>query len=798
MPVIVAGTLWLAGIWLAARTGWPPIFWLLSGLIALGTSALINQRAGMGRHAGWVMAFFALSALGFGGLRYQTAVPTIDTSHIAYYNGSPDLTFTGLVAGEPDVRDRYVNLRVAVDALILPGGEPLPVTGNVLVRTARFPVIAYGSRVQVSGQLETPPEFAGFSYKEYLARRGIHSLVNQPRLTVLAVDQGQPFYHAIYAFKARAQATINQLIPEPAAALITGILLGNDKGLPPDLAEDFRTTGMTHIIAISGFNVAILIGLLVSVSQPLLNRRGAAIFAMVGVAAYTILVGADASVVRAAIMGSIYLVASRWLGRPNFAYASLFLAAFLMTLLNPLTLWDVGFQLSFAATLGLMLYAEPFARWTRRRLLRWLDRRTVHAVMGVISDAVLVTLAAQVLTLPLMMAYFNQLSFISFVANALILPAQPGVMVWGGLATLTGMVVPAIGQVFAWVAWLFLTYTITLVRLLAAAPGATMAVEVGPGFVVAVYAFIAALTWAARQPPEERARWLGNRQIQLPRGLAYGGAMVAALLTLGWGFSQPDGHLHVAFLDVGQGDAIFIQSPAGRQILIDGGYYPSVLNDELGRQMPFWDREIDLVVATHPDADHVSGLEGVFGRYRVGMLLTEGTGLGESAVFDAVLQAAERRGTPVHRAVAGEVIDLGDGARLEVLHPAYTLMEDRNANSVSLRLVHGEFTLLLTGDAEENAERLMLDNGRSLQAIVFKAGHHGSRSSSTMPFLQAVRPQFIVVSAGKDNRFGHPHPEVLERAQAIGAVVLRTDELGTIELVTDGQTMWWQAGPKKN
>jgi competence protein ComEC len=144
----------------------------------------------------------------------------------------------------------------------------------------------------------------------------------------------------------------------------------------------------------------------------------------------------------------------------------------------------------------------------------------------------------------------------------------------------------------------------------------------------------------------------------------------------------------------------------------------------------------------------------------------------------------------------GEVIQLDNGVRLEVLHPGDTLDgESRNENSVSMRLVYGNFTFLLTGDAEGRAEQEMLATGLPLQALVFKAGHHGSRSSSTMPFLQAVRPQIIVVSAGLDNRFMHPHPEMLERAKTVGAAVLRTDQLGTIEVITDGQTMWWQAIP---
>jgi len=547
---------------------------------------------------------------------------------------------------------------------------------------------------------------------------------------------------------------------------------------------------------IYGFNIAILIGILVSLGQPLLKRRGAVIFAVVGVAVYTLLVGADPSVVRAAIMGSLYLLASRWLGRPNFAYASLFLAAIAMTLLNPLTLWDVGFQLSFAATLGLMLYADPLTRWTQQRLSRRFNRQTVRAVMGLVSESVLITLAAQVLTLPLMMAYFGQLSLISLPANALILPAQPGVMIWGGLAALTGMIVPLIGQVFAWVAWLFLAYTIWLVRLFAAVPGAAVPVTVTPGVIVAIYACIGLVTWLAKLEPGKRAGVTAVLRKNLTQRLALGATAVTAVITLSWGSTQPDGKLHVVFIDVGQGDATFIQTPSGRQILIDGGYDPSVLNDALGRQIPFWDREIDLLIATHPDADHVSGLVGVFDRYHVGQLITNGQGLGESPIYDAVLLAAEEAGTPIHHALAGESIIIGDGVLLDVLHPGAVLLPDeRNENSVAMRLVYSDFSLVFTGDAEQKAEQAMLASGEPLNALVYKAGHHGSNGSSSIAFLEGIRPSIITISVGADNNFGHPSPEMLQRATDMGAVVLRTDAMGTIELITDGHTMWWQAGP---
>ena len=792
MLIVYLSICWFIGIALASQMTWEAAYW--GGLAtAVILSGLILRR--------WSQASWLLLGLGvvcLGGARYALAVPVIDEGYVAYYNDTgATVGLLGLVNEEPDVRDQYVNLRIATERIAFPDGSSQPVTGQVLVQAPRFPVVLYGAQVAVNGRLETPPEDEEFSYKDYLARQGIHSMMIRANVDVLAEGQGNPVFHIIYAVKQRAQRTINLLIVDPEAALLSGILLGNDNGIPPDLAEDFRTTGMTHIIAISGFNIAIIIVILVGVADPFVSRKTAVIIAIVGITFYTILVGADASVVRAAVMGSIFLITSRWLGRPNFAYASLFFAGFVMTVVNPYILWDVGFQLSFAATLGLMLYADPFTQWTRKRLSRVADRKLTNQVMGVLSEAVLLTLAAQILTLPLMVGYFGQLSLISLAANAFILPLQPGVMLWGGLATMLGMIWLPLGQLFAWIAWLFLAATIGLVQAFARVPWASVPVAVSPMGMVLMFVVIGAITWWAKQTPAKRRSAMDFLQQNIGQKTAVFTSIIVLLLVFNWSQSQPDGLLHVAFLDVGQGDAIFIQTPTGRQILVDGGFYPSILNDQLGRQMPFWDRDLDILVATHPDADHVAGLVDVFDRYTIDQLITDGGELGISSTYDALLLAAEASETVVHPAQAGEIIEIGDGVRLEVVHPsAYFDTEDRNDNSVSFRLLYGDFSLLLTGDAEEPAEQAMLAQGYPLNALVFKAGHHGSRTSSSMPFLEAIQPQIIIVSAGVDNRFGHPHPEMLERAQAIGATVLRTDELGTIEVMTDGETMWWEAGPK--
>jgi competence protein ComEC len=523
------------------------------------------------------------------------------------------------------------------------------------------------------------------------------------------------------------------------------------------------------------------------------SNRWAALIAFVGITLYAILVGAEASVVRAAIMDAFFIIALHYLGRPTFLPATLFAAALFMTLANPLALWDVGFQLSFMAVMGLVLYIGPWSQGISERLETRFGLEKAQRTTHLIADVLLVTLAATIVTLPIMLYHFDTFSLISPLANLLILPAQPGVMVIGGLATLLGMISPVLGQLPAWAAWLLLTYTINLVRFFASLPLSSVAVSIGPGIVIPFYGFVFAMTWFTGRDKEEQLDILDRSPRSRIIRAVIGAGIVIALLAGIWAWNQPDDKLHVTFLDVGQGDAIFIESPDGRQILVDGGRNPSLFLDKLGREMPFWDKNIDIVMATHPDEDHILGLVEALDRYQVDLLFVDGEKQNESPGYEVLLQSAEDAHIPIHRALAGEVIELGDGVRLEILHPGPELTrEERNENSISIRLVYEDFALLLTGDAESNAERIMMDSGRPLQSLVFKAGHHGSRSSSSRVFLQAVQPQIIIISAGKDNPYGHPHEEVLQRAEEIGALVLRTDEVGNIELISDGEGFWWE------
>ncbi len=799
MTIVYFVIAWLAGIVLEKVIHLPWQVLLVLGLAAFLSLLLWREstRAESRVRFGAICALMLVLGAG----RFMLSVPRFDETSLATYNDVGWVTLEGVVVGEPDERERYTNLRVQVEQLTLPDSAELEVEGLVLIKAEPYPQRHYGDRVQVEGLLETPPVLEEFSYKEYLARQDIYSLIQRGQVTLLAENQADPLRYYLFTFKRYAQSTIARILPEPQAALLTGILLGIETGIPTDLIDDFSATGTTHIIAISGFNMTIISTIFAGLAQRVFDKRRAVWVAMAGVAVYTVFVGASAAVVRAAVMGIFYLWAC-YLGRATYAPASIAIAAFGMTLWDPDVLWDVGFLLSFAATIGLVLYTEPLERGFGRALTRVTSAERAQKIVGLINEALIVTLAAQITTTPLLLAYFERLSFVTFLTNFLILPVQSWVMIVGGVATLLGLIVFPLGKVVGWVAWVFLTYTIEVVRLTARVPFASVEVQMAGWMVFAYYAFLGSLTWWMAQP-RERQRELWDT-VKKPgfflktwflrtmeaKVLVVASAVLVVLAFFAWRM-VPDGRLHVTLLDVGQGDAIFIQTPSGKQVLVDGGPSETVLLSQLGRQMPFWDRTLDVVVLTHPDADHITGLVPVLERYQVGTVIFREMERATD-VYEYWLQLLQSEGATVYQGEAGLRITLDEGLDMIVLHPGVKLVDgtdaDVNNNSVLVRLAYGEVSVLLTGDIEAVVEHQLVTEGVPLASTVLKAAHHGSCSSTTQEFLEAVAPEMVVISVGADNDFGHPCADVMERLD--GLPVYRTDEQGVVEVVSDGARVW--------
>lgn len=779
MTLVYACCAWLLGVYIGHEwSGGSSYAWVLIPplLVALWTVRKNHARR-------FTVALGLVAVLG--ALRMAAVLPDVGPGSLAYYNDRWT-SLTGTVTARPGVRDNKVNLTVEVDEVRL-DSEPRPVGGRVLVTTPLYPRVEYGERLRVDGYLQEPPIFEDFSYRDYLARKGISSLMYYPDVHVLSHGHGSRVSEMLHAIRQHGEWTIDRILPYPEAALLGGILLGRYSAIPKELMDSFNATGTSHIIVISGFNISVLAVVLMRLANQFVSRRQAALVCIAGIVFYCCLVGADAAVRRAAIMGSTIMIAVLF-GRESNALTSLALAALILTAVDPLALWDVSFQLSAGATLGLVLFASPLYQQAQRMVA---GSGFSQSLLPLFKDTVIATLAAQVFTLPLILSHFKRLSVVMPLANILVLPAQPPLMGSGAVALLAGSIWMPAGRFVAWGAWLFLTYTIRVVELLGSIPYASVGIGHLPEACVWGYFGIVLLVLWARKQDGQRLQelWqIGTRHLTAK-------VVLAALLlfcVLVWVavFSLPDGRLHVRYLDVGQGDAALITLPDGQQILIDGGPSPTTLLSELGRAMPFWDHKIELVILSHPDEDHLMGLVALLERYEVGQVIDS------SAESEADLYLQWRHlikenqipGVPAHR---GMFVDLGDGAHIDVLHPHPSiLMQDAitsNDASTVLRLALGEVSFLFTGDLEAYGESILLESGQNLESTVLKVSHHGAKEGTTELFLQAVDPRLAVISVGS-NRFGHPAKETLDRLD--GVPVLRTDRTGTLDIRTDGTEYW--------
>jgi len=766
---------------------WLP--WALSAtLLGVGLVHLLRTRRGL-------PLAIALALL-LGLARYQMALPRLEPDPLSALQGAGTVRIEGYVSSEPQRHAGYTQLEVTATQAAREGEDPRPIAGKLILSTAPHPRYQYGDRLALFGTLKAPPSDASFDYATYLARRGVHSTMRWAKVESLPGQGGSPLRRWLSRLREKAHTIIDRSLPAPESGLLSGILLGLDDTLPEPLADRFRATGLTHIIVISGFNISLLMQAFLLGSRRLIHRWVALPLSLGMIVLYALFVGGSPPVERAALIGLLYGLA-QLSGRLPHAPTSLAVSSLVMTLVNPFMLWDVSFLLSFAATLALIL-VEPRLDDLLYRALRerWSQDRARQAVR-LASEVLLSTLAAQLVTLPIIWYAFQRVSLIALPANILVLSLQPAIMVLGLTTLLLGALAAPLGILAGWCVWPFLRYTIAVVEWLGALHWADVALP-APSL-GAIWSLYGALALFLLLSQREVRAWIRERLATGHReasdrawSLAIAGLLLALVLAGATWLQMPDGRLHVCLLDVGQGDAILLRTPAGHTVLIDGGPDPELLRAHLGHQLPFWSRRIDLVVATHADSDHLGGLIDMTRRYRIGQVLQPAE-LGDGDLAQAWEQALSEAKVPVAPAIRDTFITLDSGVWLRVLNPAggsarYAV--DDNRDSVALLLGYGAFTALLSADIDQVAEEALLDASLIHPVTLLKVAHHGADTSSSARFLQAAMPTYAGISVGAENRFGHPDPDVLERLSDCGARTFRTDLQGTIEWISDGQQVW--------
>lgn len=774
----------LGGIWLADWLVIPSWVWILGLGLSLAlwilaralprawvlTHRLIHWTRADRRLPGAVLAAFFFLA----GWRYCSVQPEMGPNWIGFYNGRGVVQLVGDVVRHPDPRGTHTNLILRVRSLKLLAGEeysslPEKFSGNVLVQVRVGGEWAYGDQISAEGALETPFESGDFSYRDYLARKGIYSIMPYARVARIAGGGGSEIKSRLYSLRDESRALLDELFPSPESDLLAGILLGLEQGLSPRLQEAFQKTGTTHIIAISGFNMAILAGIFTSIFTRLFGRRWGALAAIAGIALYALFVGGEAAVVRAAIMGALGVMGGMF-GRRQNGLNSLGLAVFGMILIDPNLPWDIGFQLSAAATLGLVLYAQPLEEKAVRWLGRWLPEERAQKIVGPLSELFLFTLAAQVMTLPIIAYHFGGLSWLTFLANPLVLPPQPLVLILGGMALLVGLILPGLGRVIALTALPFVRYTIRAVTWLAGLPAEEIALsDFHPLWLVVFFAGLFFLTLIPREKQKEFIKKFQPVHVGL---LALTGLTFFVWTQV---LYQPDDRLHLTLLD-GEG-TVLVQSPGGGVVLVGGGSSPSHLKQILGERLPIIRPKADWVVVASPaQADLNALLGGVAADHVEGILW--GVDPSANQTSRRVYVQYQDQSLPIVEMVEGHALDLGNGILLEVL-----AREDKGA---VLWLAWENFSALIPAGKVEGAwlklpgapDVILLPDDIAVAGLPLSKINAWAPSVILMPLKDSDLP-----IQGE-----HDLITLLE-----GYPLLNTLDNGWVKISTDGNQLWVEA-----
>ncbi len=552
-------------------------------------------------------------------------------------------------------------------------------------------------------------------------------------------------------------------LPAEAGGLLPGLVVGDVSRLDPAVEEDFRDTGMTHLNAVSGANVALVLGAVLFAMR--WTRAGPVVVAgvcAVALVGFVVLVRPSPSVVRAAAMGAIGLLALAS-GRSRTAMPALAAAVAVLVLVDPELAGDVGFALSVLATAGLLLLAPG-----------WRDELRRRRVPAGLAEALAVPAAAQVACAPVIAAISSSVSLVAVPANLLAVPAIAPATLLGVAAAVLSPIWPGAAEFAAWMASWPTRWVVAVARYGAQIPAGAVPWPGGVTGAVLLAAVTVALLVAARRP-------VVRRLVAIVTVCAILGTVPVRIIASGW---PPPGWLVVACA-VGQGDALVLPAGPGRAVVVDAGPDPTPVDRCLRR---LGVDEIPLFVVSHFHLDHVGGVAGVFRSRTVGAVVTP-EGRDPSAGRDAVAERAGTAGTPVRAVPPGWAYRLGE-LELAVLGPSTELSgtrSDPNNNSLVLRVREAGRTLLLLGDAEIEEQRALLDRygPAAMKADVAKIAHHGSAYQDPR-FLDALRPAVALVSVGRDNDYGHPNAALLARLARGGSRVLRTDSGGDLAAMDIG------------
>ncbi len=712
----------------------------------------------------------------------------VDVQGVVCGTATPRERGWSIILKQPRIqqRDREIILpaKIQVFYSVYKASEPLP------------PMPLPGQHIRARGVLrfpEPPGNPEQFDYATYMRAHGIAASMSVGSTGLLGVtDEAKislfhHFLRGIQSYQQWSAAQVQRYVPAPQAALLRAMLFGETYLLQQGERDALVRTGLAHLLAVSGQH-ATLITLVVFAMLCLFSLpwRTTWIITVVFIWIFTAMVGFQPPVMRAAIVATA-LAAAQIFGREPDSLHALSLAALIVLLIDPRSLYKADFQLSYLCILSMILLNPVLSVLlginTDNTRVRW--RGWALRYNEWLATPLRMTIATQLGLAPVLAFYFHQFSLIGVPANLLLVLIASFAIVGGFLIITFGALIPPLAMMLGAVCNVLLIIFDHAMNWMASLPFASIALATLPAWAFIAYYFILFSGIHMRPMLAPGSREKGRAQFLISTA-----ALIALLVWLG-AWRQPSGELMVRMLDVGQGDSIFIRFPTGQTMLIDGGAgFPS----DKGKSaiVPYLRASgvsrLNLVLATHGDGDHIGGLPTVLRSIKTDRFI-----MGEESEHSKAAQ--DLQSVLQSQGILRETLERGDliqgvpNCRMQILNPPPASLGDENADSVVMRLDYGHRSFLFTGDASFATEKALLDAQESLDCDVLKVAHHGAATASGLPFLHAVTPDVALISVAARNRYGHPAPIALQHLADEHARIYRTDRQGSIAVFTDGENL---------
>ncbi len=688
-----------------------------------------------------------------------------------YSNTPEEIKVVGTIISNGSQKQYSTNYILKVEAI---NGDTSYKNTKLLLKVKKEKkekTFTYGNQISFLAEFEKPSKQrneGGFNYQQYLKTKQIYGIVTTKagNITLQKENNTNYIFKLANTISRKIQQKTNELLEKEEASLLTGILIGDKENLEDEIQEAFRKSNLSHILAVSGAHVSyVMLGIHYIMTIGKIGKKKSKIATIFLLLFFILLTGQTSSVTRACFM-TIYIIIAQLLHKRVSTISSISISMLILMILNPYCILEVGFQLSYGGTLGIVLLYEPLKQYISRKV-------------KICGEMLLITISANLILMPIILYHYNTLSLTFLISNLLAAPIMGIIVILGFLTIIISFILPFVAEILAIPLQLLLKIFLKIAILTSNIPFSQIKVVTPKIYwILFYYSIIAIFIFQQNRKNKRKRRWEKKilkqaKEITRKKKIA----ILLIIILCFFIFKQIPQNFKINFIDVGQGDSTLVTTPNGKTLLIDGGGSKDTESFDVGKNtlIPYLlDKgisKLNYVLISHFDSDHVGGILTLLQEMKVEKVIISKQGE-ISQNYEDFYKIVKERKIKVIVVKQGDKLNIDKNVTLKILWPKEEKIKDNilNNNSIVAKLTYYSFSMLLTGDIEQIAEEKIIEeykNTEQLKSSILKVAHHGSKSSSIQKFLEQVRPKIALIGVGEKNTFGHPNDMVIQRLESL-------------------------------